>query len=68
MLKEFKNKINKLKNNYLVSQDEEIHDVIENALLVHKNQLKFFDDYILKNKPLSTSKIPTKQISSEELF
>ena len=60
ILKEFKNKINKLKNNYLVSQDEEIHDVIENALLVNNNQLKFFDDYILKNKPLSTSKILTK--------
>ena len=54
MLKEFKNEINKLKSNYLVSQDEEIHDVTENALLVYNNQLKFFDDYILKNKPLST--------------
>ena len=54
MLKEFKNEINKLKSNCLVSQDEEIHDVTENALLVYNNQLKFFDDYILKNKPLST--------------
>ena len=68
MLKEFKNEINKLKSNYLVSQDEEIHDVTENALLVYNNQLTFFDDYILKNKPLSTSKIPTRRISSEELF
>ena len=68
MLKEFKNEINKLKSNYLVSQDEEIHDVTENALLVYNNQLKFFDDYILKKKPLSTSKIPTKRISSKELF
>ena len=68
MLKEFNNKIIELKSNYLVGQDEEIHDAIENVLLIYNNQLKFFDDYILKNKPLSTTKAPTKQIFSEELF
>ena len=34
MLNEFNNGINELKNDYLVGQDEEIDDVIENATLV----------------------------------
>ena len=32
MIKEIKNEINLLISNYLVSQDQEIHDVIENTL------------------------------------
>ena len=39
----------------MVSQDQEIHDVIENTSLVYNNQLKFFDDNIIKKKPLSKS-------------
>ena len=50
MVIEFNNEINELKSNYLVGQDEEIDDVIENTSLVYENQLKSFDDYILKNK------------------
>ena len=42
MLNEFNNKINELKNDYLVGQHEEIGDVIENASLVYNNQLNFF--------------------------
>ena len=58
MLNQFKNEMNELKSDYLVWQDEEIEDVIENASLVYNNQLKVFDD-ILKNK----KRTPTKQIS-----
>ena len=50
MVIEFNNEINELKSNYLVGQDEEIDDVIENTSLVYENQLKSFDDSILKNK------------------
>ena len=39
MLGEFNNETNELKSNYLVGQNEGIHDVIENALLVNKSQL-----------------------------
>ena len=46
----------------MARQDEEIDDVIENDLLVYNNQLKFFDDYILKDK----QKSPTKRISKPE--
>ena len=38
--------MNELKSNYLVWQDEEIEDVIENASLVYDNQLKVFDDIL----------------------
>ena len=34
MLNEFNNKTNEVKSDYLARQDEEIDDVIENALLV----------------------------------
>ena len=51
MLNEFNNVINELKNDYLVGQDEEIDDVIENATLVENNQLNFFDKYIEKFQP-----------------
>ena len=56
MLNEFKNEINELKSDYLAGQDEEIDEIAENASLVCNNQLKFFDDYILKNK----QRTPTK--------
>ena len=59
MLNEFNNEINEVKSDYLVGKDEKIDDVIENASFVYNNQLKFFDDYILKNK----QRTPTKQIS-----
>ena len=48
MLNGFNNEINALRSDYLARQDEEIDNVIENALLVYNNQLQFFDDYILK--------------------
>ena len=64
MVIEFNNEINELKSNYLVGQDEEIDDVIENTSLVYENQLKSFDDYILKNK----QRTPTNRVSSEKLF
>ena len=64
MLNEFNNEINELKSDYQAEQDEEIDDIIENASLVYNNQLKFFDDNILKNK----QKTPTKRISSDKLF
>ena len=35
----------------MAGQEEHIDDVIENASLLYNN---FFDDYILKNKPLSS--------------
>ena len=38
--------MNELKSDYLVWQDEEIEDVIENASLVYDNQLKVFDDIL----------------------
>ena len=41
MLNEFKNEINELKNFYLARQDEEIGEVIENALLLYNNQFFF---------------------------
>ena len=56
MLNEFNNEINELKSDNLAGQVEEI-DVIENVLIVYNNQLKFFDDYILKDK----QKTPTKR-------
>ena len=59
MLNEFNNKINELKIDYLAGKCEEIDDVTENASLIYNNQLKCFDDYIIKNKQ-STAK---KQIS-----
>ena len=64
MLNEFKNEINELKSDYLAGQDEEIDEIAENASLVCNNQLKFFDDYILKNK----QRTPTKRISTYKLF
>ena len=59
MLNEFNNKINELKIDYLAGQCEEIDDVTENVSLIYNNQLKCFDDYIIKNEQ-STAK---KQIS-----
>ena len=56
MLNEFNNEINKLKSDNLAGQVEEI-DVTENVSIVYNNQLKFFDDYILKDK----QKTPTKR-------
>ena len=63
MVKEFNNEICELKSDSLPGRDEEIDDVIENMPSVYNNQLKFFDDYILKNK----QRTPTKKISSEKL-
>ena len=63
ILNEFNNKINELKIDYLAGQCEEIDDVTENASLIYNNQLKCFDDYIIKNKQ-STAK---KQISKPGL-
>ena len=59
MLHEFSNEINELKSDYFAGKNEEIDDIIENTSLVYNNQLRFFDDYILKYK----QKTPTKQIS-----
>ena len=56
MLNEFNNEINELKSDNLAGQVEE-NDVIENVSIVYNNQLKFFDDYILKDK----QKTPTKR-------
>ena len=64
ILNEFNNEINELKSDCLVGQDEEVDDVIETGSLVYNNQLKFFDDYILKDK----QKTPTKRISKPELL
>ena len=63
MLNEFNTEINELKSDYLAGQYEEIDDVIENVSLVYNNQLKCFDDYILKDK----QKTPAKQIPKPEL-
>ena len=41
LFNEFNNEINELKSDYLAGQDEEIDDVIENALIVYNNQLIF---------------------------
>ena len=41
LFNEFNNEINELKSDYLAGQDEEIDDVIENALIVLNNQLIF---------------------------
>ena len=59
MLNKFNNNINELKSNYLVRQDEEIDDVIENVSLVYNNQLNFFDYYILKDKQKNSNKTNT---------
>ena len=48
MLNEFNNEIIDWKSHYLTQQDEEFDDVLENALLVYNNQLKFVDGYIRK--------------------
>ena len=48
MLNEFNNEIIEWKSHYLAQQDEEFDDVLENALLVYNNQLKFVDGYIRK--------------------
>ena len=48
MLNEFNNEIIEWKSHYLDQQDEEFDDVLENALLVYNNQLKFVDGYIRK--------------------
>ena len=48
MLNEFNNEIIEWKSHYLTQQDEEFDDVLENALLVYNNQLKFVDGYIRK--------------------
>ena len=48
MLNEFNNEIMEWKSHYLAQQDEEFDDVLENALLVYNNQLKFVDGYIRK--------------------
>ena len=48
MLNEFNNEIIEWKSHYLTQQDEEFGDVLENALLVYNNQLKFVDGYIRK--------------------
>ena len=37
MVNEFNSEVNELKSDYLVGQDEEIDDVIENALLICNN-------------------------------
>ena len=54
MFNEFNNEISGLKMKRLVVDD----------LLVYKNELKYFDDYILKKK----QRTPTKWISAEKLF
>ena len=59
MLNKFNNEINELKSDYSAGEDKEIDAVIENASLVFNNQLKFFDDFLLKYK----QRTPTKQIS-----
>ena len=64
MLNELNNEINELKSDCLARQEEDIDDVIQNALLVYKNQLKFFDAYILKSK----QRTPAKRISAGKLF
>ena len=38
--------------------------MIESTSLVYNNQLKFIDDYLLKNK----QRTPAKRISAEDLF
>ena len=48
MLNEFNNEIIEWKSHYLTQQGEEFDDVLENALLVYNNQLKFVDGYIRK--------------------
>ena len=50
------NVLNELTSDYLAIEDEDINDVIENASLVCNSQLKCFDFYIKKNKPLSTQR------------
>ena len=64
MIKQFDNEISELKNNYFVRLDEEIDDVIENALLVFNGQLKFVKNHIVKGKPLSSLRRPEKPGSS----
>ena len=41
LFNEFNSEINELKSDYLAGQDEEIDDVLENALIVYNNQLIF---------------------------
>ena len=50
------NVLNELTSDYLAIEDKDINDVIENASLVCNSQLKCFDFYIVKNKPLSTQR------------
>ena len=47
-----------------MGQNEEIDDVIESSSLIFNNQLKFFDDCILNNKPLSPSSLSTSKPGS----
>ena len=63
MLNQLNNEVNELETVYLVGQDEEVGDVIENASLVYNNQLKLFDDHILNDK----HRTPKKRISSQKL-
>ena len=51
----------------MAGQDEEIDDVIESALLVYNNQLKPFDDYILKDKQRTSTKMSKPGLSSLQL-
>ena len=64
MLNEFNNKINELKIDYLAGQCEEIDDVTENVSLMYNNQLKCFDDFIMKNKQSTAKKQISKSGSS----
>ena len=56
ILMKVNNVLNELTSDYLAIEDEDINDVIENASLVCNSQLKCFDFYIVKNKPLSTQR------------
>ena len=56
--------IKELRSHYLVGQNEEIDDVIENVWSVFDSQLKFPKNYIVKGKPLFLSKATTKIGSS----
>ena len=56
--------IKELRSDYLVGQDEEIDDVLENVWSVFDDQLKFPKNYIVKDKPLFLSKTTTKIGSS----
>ena len=56
--------IKELRSDYLVGQDEEIDDVLENVWSVFDDQLKFPKNYIVKDKPLFLSRTTTKIGSS----